>query len=168
MKNLLLLFILSVFAGIGSVDAQKIGYVDSQRILEGYPRYTMAQDSLKREQARMEAELKRMDMKYQTLVAEYQEDLKTGKIPGDLKLIRENEIAEFQNRMQQFAQYADDYLVKKSNEMFEPIKKEIDAAIAKVAKAQEVNYVFEKTDMIFVDGGIDLTSDVRVALGMAP
>ena len=168
MKKLLILFVLTIFAGVGTVNAQKIGYVDSQKVLEGFSKYKAAQDSLKKEQASMEAELKRMDNKLQVLKQEYDTEVKAGTLKGEIQSIRMQEIEEFYARMQQFAQYADDHLMKKSDEIFAPIKKEIDAAIAKVAKEQNINYVFEKADMLFVDGGIDLTSAVRVALGMAP
>lgn len=47
---------------------------------------------------------------------------------------------------------------------YAPIEKNLKKAIEIVAKKNSLNYVFEETTLMFVDGGLDLTEQIKIEL----
>lgn len=166
MKKVILMLMLFALPGAGSLWAQKVGHVDFQELMLGLPERKTAEDSLKKVAAGFEEELKRMEMKYQTLVNEFNADDKAGKMPAGIKESRYAEIMDYQGRIQKFEEYAQENLGNVESQLLEPMMKKVRDAVGKVAKAQGVNYVLDKSQLIFIDGGTDLQPLVKKELGI--
>ncbi|MBX7093554.1 MAG: OmpH family outer membrane protein [Flavobacteriales bacterium] len=166
MKKIILLFTMFLMSGIGVAIAQKVGHVDFQNLMLQLPERKTAEDSLKKIAGKMEGEMKRMQAKYDVLVTEYERDKKEGKLQGELDMIRQQEIMEYQQRMMKFEEYVQEELSKKEGELLNPMIEKVKASVGKIAKANGINYVLDISQMVYLEGGNDLTPLVKKDLGI--
>jgi len=150
--------------------AQKIGYVDTEYILNMHPEYKQVQEEMaaigaewKKEAQNLENEIKEM---YNTLKAE--EVLLTDEMYSErLALIKEKENAatEFNNRVFGInGQY-----FQKQSELLQPLQSKIFDAIDKVAKRNGIAILFDKASglsMIYTDPRHDYSDFVIEELGL--
>ncbi len=136
----------AVVAGPTAAQAQgagSIGYVDTQKVFQGYKDAQTAQNRFRKEA-----------QAYQEDLAEAQKKLEEARKAGK----SEAEI----NKMQK--QYEDQLKPKKSRvealdrELSGKIKKQIESVIGQVAKSKNIPTVVDKQVILY--GGVDLTNDV--------
>lgn len=144
---------------------QKLGYVDSQTILTQLPESIKAQGDLDALTNKWTAQLDSMTQAYQANLANYQKQANT--MPDDKKLTaQQNLIAQEQSlidfRRQKFAQGTGE-IYKKQEELFNPVKAKIYAAIEDVAKREGMQFVFDKSGdiiLLYADSAFDITYQV--------
>jgi len=149
--------------------AQKLGYVDSQTILTQLPESIKAQGDLDALTNKWTAQLDSMTQAYQSNLANYQKQANT--MPDDKKLTaQQNLIAQEQSlidfRRQKFAQGTGE-IYKKQEELFNPVKTKIYAAIEDVAKREGMQFVFDKSGdiiLLYADSAFDITFKVLDSL----
>lgn len=142
----------------------KIGYVDSQIILTQLPEAIKAQGDLDALQNKWSAELDSMTLKYQQALEDYQKQAAT--MTEDKKLAAQQQlVGQEQNilnfRRQKFGQGGD--LMKRQEEIFNPIKTRIFDAIERVAKEEAMQFVFDKSGdivLLYADAAFDITYKV--------
>ena len=167
-KRLKILLLLLTFSSVGF--AQKIGYVDSEYILNKHPDYKKVQEEMsaigeewKKEAQNLENEIKEM---YNALKAE--EVLLTEEMYEErLSLIKEKEAAatEFNNRV--FG--VNGQYFQKQSELLQPLQSKIFDAIDKVSKRNGIAILFDKASglsMIYTDPRHDYSDFVIEELGL--
>jgi outer membrane protein len=150
--------------------AQKIGYVDSEYILNLHPGYKQVQEEMeaigsewKKEAQNLENEIKEM---YNALKAE--EVLLTDEMYSErLSLIKEKEKAatEFNNRV--FG--VNGQFFQKQSELLQPLQSKIFDAIDRVSKRNGIAILFDKASglsMIYTDPRHDYSDFVIEELGL--
>ncbi len=143
----------------------KIGYVDSEVILTQFSEAIKAQGDLDALTNRWSAQLDSMTLGYQQAIADYQKQAETMKEPQKLeaqqKIVKmEQDIMEF--RRTKFTQGTGE-IYKKQEELFAPVKTKIYAAIQKVAKEENMQFVFDKSGdiiLLYADSAFDITFKV--------
>jgi len=167
-KCLKLLFLLSLFSSVGF--AQKIGYVDSEYILNMHPEYKKVQEEMnavaeewKKQAQNLESEIKEM---YHVLKAE--EVLLTEEMYAERMAQikeKEKEATAFNNRV--FG--VNGQLFQKQGELLQPLQSKIFDAIDKVAKRNGIAILFDKASglsMIYTDPRHDYSDFVIEELGL--
>lgn len=167
-KRLKILLLLLTFSSVGF--AQKIGFVDSEYILNKHPDYKKVQEEMnavgeewKKEAQNLENEIKEM---YNALKAE--EVLLTEEMYEErLSLIKEKEAAatEFNNRI--FG--VNGQYFQKQSELLQPLQSKIFDAIDKVSKRNGIAILFDKASglsMIYTDPRHDYSDFVIEELGL--
>ncbi|MEX2591830.1 MAG: OmpH family outer membrane protein [Anditalea sp.] len=167
-KQLKLLFLLLTLSS--ACLAQKIGYVDTEYILNLHPEYKQVQEEMeaigaewKKEAQNLESEIKEM---YNALKAE--EVLLTDEMHSErLSLIKEKEKAatEFNNRV--FG--INGQFFQKQSELMQPLQSKIFDAIDKVSKRNGIAILFDKASglsMIYTDPRHDYSDFVIEELGL--
>jgi outer membrane protein len=161
------LFIFFIF--LGSIafaqNSLKIGYVDSEVILSQFSEAIKAQGDLDALTNKWTAQLDSMTQAYQSSIQDYQKKAETmpdnKKLEAQQKIIKmEQEILEF--RRQKFQQGTGE-IFKKQEEIFAPVKKKIYEAIKKVAKEENMSFVFDKSGdilLLYADEAFDITFKV--------
>jgi outer membrane protein len=161
-KKYLFLFTVILFAGLVPAQAQKIGYVDSQIILQQLPEAIKAQGDLDAIYSQWKAQLDSMTQIFQQGLADYQKQMNT--MPEDKRktveaeLVQKRQVAEEYNA-KKFQQPSGEFF-KRQEEIFTPIKEKIYKAIGEVAKAEGYQYIFDKstdTIILFADPAFDMT-----------
>lgn len=164
MKKILFLISIVIFGSNVWAQNLKLGYVDSQIILTQYSEAIKAQGDLDALTNRWSAQVDSMTLAYQQALADYQKQANT--MPEDKKLeaqqnliSREQIIMDF--RRQKFGQGGEIY--QKQEEIFNPVKEKIYAAIGNVAKAEGMQFVFDKSGdiiLLYADAAFDITYQV--------
>jgi outer membrane protein len=139
-------------------ERMKIGYIDVQRVIA-------ESQSGKRAKERFQAQVKKAEVDVQ----KERQDLKRLKSDLDKKgpLLKEEERrsmeADLQKRSVILQRTMNDYqqdLRQKESEIMSDILKEVEQIVNEVGKAEKFTLIFERSQIIYSDQGIDITSKV--------
>jgi len=143
----------------------RIGYVDSEVILTQFSEAIKAQGDLDALTNRWSAQLDSMTQVYQQSIADYQKQSETmneaKKLEAQQKIVKmEQDIMDF--RKSKFTQGTGE-VYKKQEALFSPVKAKIYAAIQKIAKEENMQFVFDKSGdiiLLYADSAFDITFKV--------
>ena len=166
LTKVLVLLVLALGIGFGAnAQGQKIGYVDSQAIIDIMPEGAKIKQDLEAYYNELQSELQAMVTEYQNKLRDYEANSAT--MSNILRQSKEKEIMDLQGRIQDFQQNAEVEFAAKQEELSKPMLDRIKAAIDDVVKAKGMAYVFEKTVILSIgDSAIDITADVKRKLGL--
>ena len=166
LTKVLALLVLALGIGFGAnAQTQKIGYVDSQPIIDMMPENSKIQQDLQAYYSELQAELQAMATEYQNKMRDYEANSAT--MSNILRQSKEKEIIDLQGRIQEFQANAESDFAAKQEELSKPMLDKIKNAIDAVVKEKGLTYVFEKTVILSIgDSGIDITADVKRKLGL--
>ncbi len=163
-KYLLASALIILSTGLFAQSPLKLGYVDSQVILTQFSEAIKAQGDLDAITNKWSAAVDSMTLAYQQALGDYNKQANTmaeeKKLEAQKKLIaQEQEIMDF--RKQKFGQNGEIY--QKQEQIFDPVKKKIYAAIEQVAKTEGMQFVFDKSGdiiLLYADAAFDITFQV--------
>jgi len=162
------LFLLTLVCGFGmfslQAQSQKYGHVNSAEILQTMP----GVDSVSIKLQNFQNELQAM---YNEFVEEFKKkekelDEKGGFWSASVRQIKEKELADLQNRIQEFQYNVQDDLEQKQFELIKPFQDKIQQAINDVAKENGYVYIFDTQVLLYSEGGNDVTPLVKKKLGI--
>jgi outer membrane protein len=146
-------------------QGEKMGYVDSQIILTQYPAAIKAQGDLDALTNLWSAQLDSMTLEYQQALSNYQQQANT--MPEDQQLAAQQKIVGLEQKIVDFRRkkfsQPDGEIYVKQEQIFEPVKTKIYAAIEKVAKEEGMKFVFDKSGdilLLYADSAFDVTFKV--------
>jgi len=165
LRSLVALFAILVLAG-SNAQAQKIGYVDLQELMQLMPEYKKANTDMEAFGKSLEDELKKMSDEFQKKVADYQKIEKTLSEP--IKDVKQKELQDMQSRIQDFQQSAQENIRKKEAELLKPIIEKAKTSIAAVAKEGGYSYVFDSSvaGFLYKPDGDNVIGKVKLKLGI--
>ncbi len=159
MKYWLVIATLALSVSFASAqERMKIGYIDVQRVIA-------ESQSGKRAKERFQAQVKKAEADVQ----KERQDLERLKSDLDKKgpLLKEEERrsmeADLQKRSVVLQRTMNDYqqdLRQKESEIMSDILKEVEQIVNEVGKAEKFTLIFERSQIIYSDQGIDITSKV--------
>ena len=163
------LFVLAALFLCGNLlfaqTSQKIGYVDSQLILNQLPEAIKAQGDLDALTNKWSSHLDSLKADYQQALEDYQKQANT--MPDNKKqleqqklIAQQNSILDFQK--EKFAQGTGE-IYKMQDKIFTPVKNKIYKAIQDVAKQEAMKFVFDKAGdvvLLYADPAFDITYKV--------
>lgn len=166
MKKYLIVFaLLNISNFTLAQNPQKLGFVDSQVILNQLPEAIKAQGDLQALSGQWSAQLDSMTVAYQQGMADYQKQ--ANNMPEDKKLAAQQNLIQLEQkildfRREKFGQGTGE-IYKKEEEIFNPVKAKIYKAIEDVAKAEGMQFVFDKSGdiiLLYADSAFDVTYKV--------
>ena len=169
MKKLFLIVIL-VFTCVISVDAQKIGYINSEFILSKLPEYKEAKDRLDKLADRWTKEI---DERY--VVLNQKKDLFLREevlLPSEEKEKRKGELQKLENEivgLQKTRFGVGGEYFQKRQELVKPIQDKVFDAMQKVASKKNYSFIFDKanqSNLVYADKKSDLSDEVIKELGI--
>ncbi len=147
-----------------SVNAQKLGYVNTEKILSQMPEYQVAQEKLnalaKECNQRVESEFDQIEKLYNNYMA-VRERLTAAQRTEREEEIFAKERAANELRNQYFGQ--DGQMQRKSEELMNPIKEKVQSVIDKIAENENFIFIFDLSVMqgiMYNNPQYDLTSRV--------
>jgi outer membrane protein len=156
--------------GLNFVSAQKFGYIDSEFILGKMPEYQKAQGELDQLTTSWQKEIEDMGRKVEASYVQYKaeevlltEEMRQERME-DIKK-KEAEWKEYQKKVFGF----DGLFFLKKKELIKPLQDKVWDAVEKVAKANRLAIVFDKSaelTMIYTDPRHDYTDFVLEELGL--
>ena len=164
MKNTIksILIALVIFTGI-NVNAQKLGHVNSQAIMQELPDYEAARKDLESYKNDLTKELEM----YQKLIVEFAQDYEANKalMSEDTRKRKETDLMERQQNYEKKAYEAESNLQQKEQQLLQQIMIKVNTAVQELAKKEGYDYVYEQTTLLYA-GGEDISDKVRKKLGI--
>jgi outer membrane protein len=148
-----------------AVQAQKLGHINGQLLVEHMPEYKTAYEELNVYKKQYEDALVAMQTEYEKLVADFQKPEQTAP-----KVILDTKVKEIEAKRQgiyDFQEQASADVSAEEQRKIEPILNKAKQAIEDVAKANNYVYVFDAGagSMLYM-GGDDVTKLVCTKLGI--
>lgn len=169
MKKIILFSFLTILSVVYA-HGQKFGYIDSEYIMSKLPEYSKAQKELNKASEGWQKDLEKMRVQVEELRKKYQaeevlltEEMK--KERQDTIVAREKAMREFQKRIFGF----EGMLFLKKQELVKPVQDKVFEAVEKVAKAKQLQIVFDKSGelvMIYTNPVHDYSDFVLEELGL--
>ena len=144
MKNLIKLVVITLFLFSGTtVNAQnyKFGHINSQELLSLMPERDSAEATIQKYAKDLEAELEIMNVEYNNKLNDYIE--KQDILTPLVKQTKEQELSEFQSRIQDFTANAQQDIQQQEAQLIQPIIQKAEKAIKDVAKENGFTYIFD-------------------------
>lgn len=164
MKNTIksIIIALVIFTGI-NVNAQKLGHVNSQAIMQELPDYEAARKDLESYKNDLTKELEM----YQKLIVEFAQDYEANKalMSEDTRKRKETDLMERQQNYEKKAYEAENNLQQKEQQLLQQIMIKVNTAVQELAKKEGYDYVYEVTTLLYA-GGDDISDKVRKKLGI--
>jgi outer membrane protein len=162
-----------IFAGLvimaGTAVAQKIGYVDTEYILNQIPEYKAAKAELDKASADWQKEIEGKYAEIDKLYKTYQAEQIL--LTDDLRKKRENEIVNKEKEAKDLQKQrfgTDGDLFKKRMELVKPIQDKVYNGVKTVAEKGGLAIIFDKASdmmMLYANTKYDKSDDVLVFLG---
>jgi len=161
MKNIYIIF---MFSALFSAD-MKIGYIDSNRIMNELDEVREVKVELEKEQRKMEVEMQSMISKRDSLVQAY-ELQKILLVDENKRIEKEREIVLLEQNIEKFQMEKfgpnGGEIYKLQNQLLAPVLSKIDAAIQKIGKERGYNYILDAVSgaLVYAIESHDLTDEV--------
>jgi outer membrane protein len=160
MKSGAVVFLLALLC-VGSAAAQKMGYIDSEKIQTNFKEWTTAQTQFNTEMKAWEDEAAKMDQELKDMMAEY--DKQRLILSAEKKTEREAAINAKQEALASFTKEISSPGGKAEQRMqalSKPLYEKIQAAIEKVAIEGNYDFVFNSAGLAYAKKDLDVTDKV--------
>ena len=170
MKNTIrtvLSFMILSFAFL-QVQAQKIGYVDSQAVIADMAEVKEANSNLETYGSQLQKRAEQMYKSLETKAATLQQKRDGGELsPKQLEIEMAN-LQKEEQKLIDFQSSSQNDIAAKQNELLQPILDRVQVAIDEVAAAEEYTYIFDSSQgvILYADDSTNITSKVKAKLGM--
>lgn len=168
MKRIFAIIICASFIGLSPVvfgqANLKIGYIDSNELLELMPEKDSVEGKLMEYQASLEKQIADMFTEYQTKVQQYRDNAAT--MSDIIKQTKEKEISDLETRIQQFQQTAEMDFQNKQAELYNPLFEKARKAIKEVAKENGYTYIFDISmgTLLYYESGTNVLPLVKAKM----
>ena len=152
--------------GSTTLFAQKFGRIDYEAIIVTMPEFATFQTDLQKVYSDFSEHIQGMQVERNRKMDEAQ-NLPEG-TSETTRQLRAREIMELEQRINDYAQTADQGIQQAQAELIKPLRDKADAAIAKICKAQSIIVVFQTGSVIYIDESqtTDITAAVKTELGI--
>ena len=156
-----------------TVFGQKFGRVDLAAIVPNMPEYQEAVANLETYGKDLQDQLEQIMVEFNTLYANYEKSAAT--MTDSVRQLKERELAELQQRYQDFSQIAQQDIQRKETELMTPIYTKADEAVKTVAKNGGYIAIFNtaggnasSAGLAYFDANqlVDITAAVAKQLGV--
>ncbi len=161
--------LLVVLLGAGTVSAQepaKFGHIDTNELLAMMPGREDAQQKLEQYAKELESQYTAMQEELQT---KYEDFLANQETFSDLiRQSKERELTNLQQRIQEFQESAQEDLMQRERNLFNPIIEKARLAIQEVAKENNYTYIFDVSggSLIYWEPSKNVMPQVKAKLGL--
>jgi outer membrane protein len=160
----------ALFISLGyGAFAQKFAHVDRQAIVFEMPQIKDVEKVLNDATKSFQEELSSMEAEYNNKVTEYESKsnlpVKDGGWPEAIKQSKGKALADHQQNIMDFRNTAQTELQKIEQDAYAPLLLAFDNAVKKIAKENNILYVFDtSTGALLFAGGEDISEKIRVEL----
>ncbi len=160
-------FLLGVFC-TSSIQAQKVGYVDTQSLIQSIPEVKEANSNIETYKAQLQ---KKGQEKIKALQTKYQ-DLERRQAQGDISPkqleVEASKLKEEEAALGEFEQSSQEMIIKKSETLLKPLRDKIQAAIDEVASENGFAYIIDSSFgvLLYADPSADVSALVKAKLGL--
>ena len=144
----------------------KFGHLDYGEVMKNMKGIDSIQTVMKNYQNELQVIGEQMYTEFQEKQAALEKLTGSATTSQAILKIKQDELMAMYKRIQEFGQSAEVDLRDKQVELLEPFQEKLKAAIKKVAKANNYNYIFDVSTLLFQSPTDDLTNKVKAELGI--
>lgn len=161
----LVLLLLGALSLHSRAQTQKLGHVNTQKVVEAMPAYKEAEKKLKDYVMQLERQLTLMQDELEKMMAAYETGRATMSPP--IIEIEEQKIQDAQKRIQQLQYSSEKDAYSKQAELLKPLEEQVMAAIKAVAAEKGYAYIFDASQgmMLYGPPSDDITEMVKAKVG---
>ena len=164
-KFLTFLFISAGIFGISTTtNAQKIGYISADEIIQLMPEAATVQNQLDQYQQSLYQNAQEKQQALNDAIQKFLKDSAT--LSASMKEVRRNDLQKQQQELAGESQRIQDLFAQKRQELSAPIQKKLQDAIEAVAKENGYTYIMPKEALIVMPPGNDIGPLVIKKLGL--
>lgn len=162
-------FLLLAFS-VSFGQSQKMGYVDTEAILEKIPEYGIAQQEIERITEQWQGELEKKYSEIETLYANYQ--AQEVLLSEDVKRQRQDEIFSAEREAKEYREKKFGYngeLFQLQEAKVKPIQDKVFKAVTAIAERKRYSFIFDKAGEVtwlHLNPNFDMTAEVLEELGV--
>ncbi len=164
MKKSFFILMAVLLFGTSATFAQKYGHVDANAIFLAMPGADTLQTALENYQKELEAEYTTMATEFQTKYEKFNRE--AGTMSSAVRQLREKELSDLQQRISAFEESLQDIMQERQIELMTPFQDKILQAIQDVAKENGYAYIFDSKNLLYSEGGDDVSALVKKKLGI--
>lgn len=159
-----------ILGTLGTISAQKFGYVDTEYILSKMPEYQEAQQELDQISVQYQKEIELQQSELDAMIDQLQLDELI--LPPELVRERKKEIEEKRQEIREFQRKIfgfEGLIFLKRQELIQPVQDKVYTAAATVARKQRLQFIFDKSadlTIIYADPIHDYTDFVLEELDL--
>ncbi|MBR8536505.1 OmpH family outer membrane protein [Carboxylicivirga mesophila] len=168
MKLVKVIVLFAAIAFVGKVQAQdlKFGHINIQELVMQLPEKVAADQELQAEATKLQEQLQVMQQDLQKKYTDYMSQRDS--LPDLIRATKEKEIQDYEQRMQQYSQMAQQTIGQKEQQLLQPIITKVQKAIDEVGQEQGLIYIFDISSQVVVyhsSKSIDCAPLVKTKLG---
>ncbi|MEM1324866.1 MAG: OmpH family outer membrane protein [Bacteroidota bacterium] len=166
MKNILRIatLCLAMVAFAASAQAQKFGYVNTNKILENLPAVKQADANIAAMQQQLENKYKKDLEALQAAYTAVQQKMQTGELSPKQQEEEAAKLKTQEDKLRAFEAESQNKLVAKRNELVQPILDRVNNAIQAVGKEGGYQFIFDEQVLLYKDASQDVTEQVKAKL----
>lgn len=154
---------MGLFAGT-TMAQTTIAYVEADVLIQDMAEYKKANIDLETYAKQLEAQLKQEQEKFQKEYQAVVDSVQRGIITPIQQQQAEKRIQQKQQKLELMSRDAQNKIVAKEAELFKPINDKFNAALKAVATEKSYTYIVDKKMLLYFEGGVDATEDVKMKL----
>ena len=154
---------MGLFAGT-TMAQTTIAYVEADVLIQDMAEYKKANIDLETYAKQLEAQLKQEREKFQKEYQAVVDSVDRGIITPLQQQQAQVRIQQKQQKLELQSRDAQNKIVAKEAELFKPINDKFNAALKAVAAEKNYTYIVDKKVLLYFEGGVDATEDVKMKL----
>jgi len=158
----IIILVLIASVCLPSIAQVKIGFVDTQRLLDTMPSRKIAAEKYQGHENDLYEELKTMKAEYDKSVADYQ--TKYNDLTPVLRQAAEKKILDKERQLQDRQQSMQQELQAFGEELNAPILERIQKAVGKISEQQKLSLVIDQSSTLYFAPELDVTDAVAIEL----
>lgn len=150
------------------VQAQKVGYVDTQELIQSIPEVKEANSNIETFRKQLQKKGQDMIQSFQAKYAALEQKRDRGELSPKQLEDEAKKLGEEEQQIRKFDLESQQKIVKKSEALLQPLRDKIQTAIDAVAAENGYLYIFDYSTgfVLFADQSTDVSALVRAKLGM--
>lgn len=166
MKKLFLILTVAAMTFSGSAMAQKIAHINLNDLLLLMPERKKAETDIQDYAKTLDGQMRTMNAEYESKVQEYTS--KESIMTEPVKVDKQKEIADLEERIRNFQTTAQESLQKKQNELLEPMLAKAKKSVEEVAKENGYKLVIDSSQgtLLYSEPSDDIMALVKKKLGL--
>jgi outer membrane protein len=166
MKKLFLILTVAAITFSGNAMAQKIAHINLNDLLLLMPERKKAETDIQEYAKTLDGQMRTMNAEYESKVQEYTS--KESIMTEPVKIDKQKEIADLEERIRNFQTTAQESLQKKQNELLEPMLTKAKKSVEEVAKENSYKYVLDNSqgNLLYAEPADDIMPLVKKKLGL--
>ena len=166
MKKIILIAAMAIISVAATAQNLKFGYVNYTELVQLVPEMDTVREQLEAQEKETYETLGAMYQEYQTKAEQFQQKQSTW-TPA-IRDSKMKELQEIEARFQESQQIFQQELQQMQQMLQAPVYEKVQNTVTELAKAKGLAFVFEETQMLYIDPeqGLNLTVEARTALNI--